>query len=154
MTDVQLPGEVAGELDDGFEAPEPEQVTLRWTEKYRGLWITMVRSREAHLRMAARVQLLSDDDEITAEDAKIILDLFDSFASHLVDWNVKIKGKPVPATSEGIARLDDTFVMDLIMSWLGTVTGGGAEAGTALAVMEEAAGERLATSIPVTPLGD
>ena len=132
----------------GFEAPERGRVTLHFTGDLAGLEVTVLEAPEAALRCAARLTELSDAQEITAADAKIVLELFDTFAAHLVSWNVTVRKEPVPATRSGVGRLADEFVLSIIMAWLTTVTGGGTSA-LAQSAREDA---DLAASLTMEPL--
>lgn len=148
----------------GFKAPVRRTVTLPFTGELEGLVVTVRRASQSSLRAAARLVELTDGPDITESDAATILDLFDRFARALVSWNVEDPetGAPIPATAEGIAELNDDFVLEIIMGWLTTVQvdGGGAgvlaasdrHAEQVAATDAEAADAELVASLGVEPL--
>lgn len=148
----------------GFKAPGRRTVTLPFTGELEGLVVTVRRASQSSLRAAARLMELTDGPDITESDAATILDLFDRFARALVSWNVEDPetGDPIPATAEGVAELDDDFVLKMIMGWLTTVDtdGGGAgvvaaaarHADQVAAVAAEEADAELVASLGVEPL--
>ena len=146
----------------GFKAPGRRTVTLPFTGELEGLVVTVRRASQSALRAAAELMELSDGPDITESDARAILGLFDRFARALVSWNVEDPetGDPIPATAEGIADLDDDFVLKIIMGWLTTVEvdGNGQAVATAAALHAEAEAEaadaELVASLGVEPLGD
>jgi len=113
----------------GFKAPGRRTVTLPFTGELEGLVVIVRRASQSSLRAAARLMELTEGPDLTESDAATILDLFDRFARALVSWNVEDPetGDPIPATAEGIAELDDDFIIKIIMGWLTTVPvdGGG-----------------------------
>ena len=114
----------------GFKAPARRTVTLPFTGELEGLVVTVRRASQSALRAAAELMELSDGPNLTESDARAILGLFDRFARALVSWNIEDPetGEPIPATDEGIAELDDDFMLKIIMAWLATVeTDGGAK---------------------------
>lgn len=147
----------------GYKAPVRRLVTLTFEGDRAGLEVVVKAASQSALRSAARLMELSDGPEITEADAEVILDLFDRFARALVSWNVEDPdtGEPVPATAEGIADLDDDFILSIIMAWLTTVQHSG-QGG--LGVTEAArnnteraqatADEILAATLPVEALDD
>jgi hypothetical protein len=145
----------------GYKAPVRRLVTLTFEGDRAGLEVVVRAASQSALRAAAKLLELSDGPDITEADAEVILDLFDRFARSLVSWNVEDPetGEPVPATSEGIADLDDDFVLSIIMAWLTTVQHSG-QGGTGVVAAAERHAERaqatadevLAATLPVEPL--
>jgi len=146
----------------GFKAPGRRTVTLPFAGELEGLVVTVRRASQSALRAAAELTELSDGPDITESDARAILGLFDRFARSLVSWNVEDPetGEPIPATAEGIADLDDDFVLKIIMGWLTTVEvdGGGQAVITTAALHAEAVAAEedaeLVATLPVEPLAD
>jgi hypothetical protein len=144
----------------GFKAPARRTVTLPFTGELEGLVGTVRRASQSALRAAAELMELSDGPDITESDARAILGLFDRFARALVSWNVEDPetGDPIPATAEGIADLDDDFILKIIMSWLATVEADGA--GQAVIATAELHADQVAVeddaelvaTLPVEPL--
>jgi hypothetical protein len=50
--------------------------------------------------------------------ARVLKSLTENFAAVLESWNATRKGKPVPATLEGLRSLGQGFVMPVIGAWL------------------------------------
>jgi hypothetical protein len=146
----------------GFKAPGRRTVTLPFTGELEGLVVTVRRASQSSLRAAAELMELTDGPDITESDARAILGLFDRFGRALVSWNVEDPetGEPIPATPEGIADLDDDFVLKIIMGWLTTVEtdGGGQAVITAAELHAEAVAAEgdaeLVATLPVEALAD
>jgi hypothetical protein len=144
----------------GFKAPARRTVMIPFAGELEGLVVTVRRASQSALRASAELVELSDGPDITESDARAILGLFDRFARALVSWNVEDPetGDPIPATAEGIADLDDDFVLKIIMGWLTTVEidGGGQAVVTTAALHAEAAAveddAELVATLPVEPL--
>lgn len=147
----------------GFKAPARKLVTLKFAGEQAGLEVVVRAASQSALRAAARLVEMSEGPDITEADAEVILDLFDRFARSLVSWNVEDSetGEPIPATPEGIADLDDEFVLSIIMGWLTTVQHSG-QGGTGVVAAAQDHAEReqlgadhlLASGLPVEPLPD
>ena len=144
----------------GFLAPSAPAVVVRYGGDLLGLEVTVRRAQGPALRAAARAAELSESPEITEEDGRIILDLFEAFARNLIDWNLERlvdpndpagPREPVPATPEGIADQDDAFMIQVVMGWLSTVSSLGRDT---LEATQISADRQLAASLPVAPLDD
>lgn len=62
--------------------------------------------------------------QLAAEDMAEAEKLFEMFADALLSWNVEDDGDtPVPATLEGLRRLDFGTVIKLITEWIEAVAG-------------------------------
>lgn len=106
-----------------FDAPMRAPVTLNFTGELAGLRVTVRPAPQEQLRAAARLAELSDGPEITEADAAILLNLLDTFARHLIGWNLRDPQtrEPIPPTPAGVASLDDSFTFKIVMGWLSTV---------------------------------
>lgn len=63
---------------------------------------------------------LSDPTSLDTEKLQALAklgELFGMFADALIEWNITKKGKPVPATLEGIKKQDVNLMMYIINSW-------------------------------------
>lgn len=71
---------------------------------------------------------VGDISQIDPEQLKQIEGLFDLFADRLEEWNVEFtsgpqKGRPVPATREGVRSQDGDFVIAIILAWIDAIMG-------------------------------
>lgn len=135
----------------GYEAPT-STFLLRF-EDHPGL---EVRARSVPLGVFTQLASLADvvehkDDHDLAALASGLGELgtlFDNFGDALVEWNVTINGQSVPATPDGVRRLDVPFALELIFAWMDAI--GGVEA--PLARRSPGGGHALAGSLPMEPL--
>jgi hypothetical protein len=127
----------------GFEAPL-SYMRLRFTDpSYEGLEVLVRMVDGDTLAEAAELRTV-DLTNVQPHDLKALLD---GFASCLVEWNLTVKGRPIPATRAGLKKLDVLFQMQMITSWLTAF-------GQALDDIRQAAAEaeEVAPTLPVTPL--
>ena len=75
------------------------------------------------LDIGEKYEALTSGDVVTMQDqVKLIRELMGGFAQVLEEWNVTRKGKPVPATLEGLRLMGHKFVVAVIGAWFtGTV---------------------------------
>ena len=59
----------------------------------------------------------------TPESMAEVNALFADFAEHaLISWNIEVgDGTPVPPTLDGMKTQETTFMLDVVMTWLGAV---------------------------------
>jgi hypothetical protein len=107
----------------GFEVSTTGSVlTFPEGSKYAGLEVTV---DEAPVGLL--LEIMEHYSKLTAgtvdiETAAKVLDaLLEGFASVLEGWNATRKGKPVPATLDGLRSLGQAFVLAVIGAW---ITGG------------------------------
>jgi hypothetical protein len=137
----------------GYEAPTTA-FALRF-EDHPGL---EVKATSVPLGVFSKLSRLADlaggaTDATLAKAAEGLGELDDllvTFGEALVDWNVTIKGEPVPPTYEGVCRLDFPFALELIFGWMDAI--GGVEA--PLAKRSPSGGPALAASLQMEPLSD
>lgn len=137
----------------GYEAPTTA-FALRF-EDHPGL---EVKATSVPVGMFTRLTKLADmagdaSDATLARAAEGISELDEllhAFGDALVDWNVQVKGEAVPATYEGVCRLDFPFALELIFGWMDAI--GGVEA--PLAKRSPSGGPALAASLQMEPLSD
>jgi hypothetical protein len=114
----------------GFEAPGTGNVLDFTGTPYEGLEVT-VDSASVGLLM----DIMGDYEAITAEDVNVkaalpvMSRLLGNFGELLESWNVTKRGKPVPASAEGLRSLDIHFAMAVIGAWLTGTTGADEELG-------------------------
>lgn len=78
-----------------------------------------------------------------------MMGLFDSFAMHLVDWNLEDEdGTPVPATYDGVMGEEPALVMTLMQHWLQAAFG----VSDPLGEPSIGGGPSAVASIPTEPL--
>ena len=97
---------------------------LTWPEDHalHGLEVTTKGLSIGRLR--TMMGLTSEMGKGGEEQAKAAEALFDQFAHVLVSWNrEEDDGTPVPATREGIAEEDLSFMIGLVMAWMDAVAG-------------------------------
>jgi hypothetical protein len=91
-----------------------------------GLEVTMRSVSLEHYLKASAAHRLSDISrrDWSEDDRKAVEDLYESFASALVSWNVEDeKGDPVPATLEAVFDQDLQFLLPVALVWLQAMTG-------------------------------
>lgn len=106
----------------GFEAPGTGKILTFAGTPYEGLEVTV---DSAPLSLTLEVLgnyqaylALASGNTPVAEAAPLLLRMLDAFGAVLEAWNVTRRGKPVPATAEGLRSLDMTFAMAIIGAWL------------------------------------
>jgi len=91
---------------------------------YPGVIVTA--SKPATLReffLLKRIGRIGELEEENLEEIEGALAAFgDTF---LKDWNVDVRGEPLPATGAGLLTLPVTFQFGLLRSWLDAVSGTG-----------------------------
>lgn len=107
----------------GFEEPETILRLEFEDPKYNGLVVrmrTVPSGKFFDLMETAEVLSRMSEHSVTSSNLPgQFKGLFDSFSDHLVDWNLTRKGVPRPPTRESVNELELTFVMDLVLAWLG-----------------------------------
>jgi hypothetical protein len=83
--------------------------------EYAGL---VVRARSAGAEELATIAELAESQTITAVRALIA-----AFGGLLVSWNAEQDGEPIPATVEGLRRLDYASLLVIVRAWLDAVAG-------------------------------
>lgn len=106
----------------GFEAPGTGNILTFEGTPYEGLEVTV---DSAPLSLMLEVlgnyqayQELATGKAPVAEVAPLLRRMLDAFGGVLESWNVEKRGKPVPATADGLRSLDMTFAMTVIGAWL------------------------------------
>lgn len=95
-----------------FEDPEMAGLVVRVRSVKLGKLMKLVRAMDL------------DTEKMTVEDLDLIDDVFRTFASALVDWNLEDeKNQPVPITLEGIYEQELDFVMEIVAAWVDALTG-------------------------------
>lgn len=121
-----------------FEDPELADLSVR------------VRSLNVGQMLEATELSRLDDDKLPVQEKLAAMgELFDVFASALVDWNLEEEdGTAIPATLAGIKTLESAFLMDVIRTWI-TAT-----AGVAAPLAQPSAGgsPSLVASMPMETL--
>lgn len=59
-----------------------------------------------------------EHQQVGPEDLPTVMPAFEVFAASLIDWNLERRGKPVPATYDGLLQLDPSLAMLLIDAWM------------------------------------
>lgn len=59
-----------------------------------------------------------EHQKVGPEDLPAVMPAFEVFAAGLIEWNVELRGEPVPATYDGVLRLDPTLAMQIITAWM------------------------------------
>jgi len=114
----------------GFEAPGTGQKLDFTGTRLEGLEVTVDSASVGML-----LDIMADYEAVTGEDVKpgeaipVIRRLLENFGELLEEWNVERKGRPVPASYEGLRQLDINFVVELIGAWLTGTTDPGDELG-------------------------
>lgn len=69
------------------------------------------------------IRLLARDPDETQADQVVRVDrLWDLFATEgLLGWNVQENGKSLPATVEGLNRIEPDLVIEMIGTWAGSI---------------------------------
>lgn len=98
----------------GFEAPTNLLKLIFTDPSYEGLEVYVRFVGADDLAEASKLQ------HIAAKDVRPshVAGLLDQFAERLVSWNVTIDGEDVPATRDGIRRLDILFQLPIIEAWV------------------------------------
>lgn len=103
----------------GFEVSTTGNVLTFKGTKYEGLEVTVDEAP-----MGLLLDIMEDYSVLTsgsidvATAGKVLRSLTGNFASVLESWNATRKGKPVPATLDGLRSLGQAFVMTVIGAWL------------------------------------
>ena len=124
---------------------------LTWPadHKLHGLEVTTKGLSIARYRkmtsLAGQMKPGDPDSQATAAEQ-----LCAEFAKCLTAWNLEDEGAPVPATAEGIADQDMDFMLGLVMAWMDTVAGVGAD--TPLPEPSSGGDRALEASLPMEPL--
>lgn len=141
----------------GFEVSTTGNVLTFEGTKYAGLEVTV---DEAPMGLLLDIMedyaVLVGSNVDVATAGKVLRSLTGNFASVLEGWNATRKGKPVPATLDGLRSLGQTFVMTVIGAWLtGNVQAdeelgkGSPSGGNSPEALEAMAA--LSTSLPSSP---
>jgi hypothetical protein len=110
-----------------------------------------VRARSIPLGDFLRVTELAEYAENASgvEALTKISELFSSFVFALESWNLQTEdGDPIPASVDGLYRLDFDLAMSIIMAWLGAMSA----VPDPLAGRSSDGGRSLEASIPMAPL--
>lgn len=107
--------------------PQRKILKLRFEDypEYEGL---VVRARSLNVGTFMRLNALSvraasvlkrGIENVEGEDLAAIDELFQVFATSLVDWNLEDEdtGEPVPATFDGVKSQDLDFIFPIINAW-------------------------------------
>lgn len=123
---------------------EPDETLYRLVfEDRAGLTVTC---REPSVGQLLTLTEMGALDQKSISPAKL-RELFALFAGLLDEWNVTRKGKPVPATYEGVVSLSPGFVMEIIAALSKAVAGVDPTSPAA-----SNAGAPSEASLPMTPL--
>lgn len=88
-------------------------------------------------------------DQLSPEEAALVMEFFGGFAEYLVEWNLENDDDtPVSATADGLLSQDMGFVMRIVMAWLNAV----GEAGVPLPQPSSSGKPSLEGSLPMEPL--
>jgi hypothetical protein len=134
----------------GYEAPTTTMV-LHF-EDHPGL---VVRAKSVPIGVFTDIAKLADvvkdandaDLQMMADTLGDLDALFSTFGAALVEWNVEIDGEPVPASYEGVKRLDAPFAMELVFSWMDAIGNVDAPLGQG----SSGGGRHLAASLQMEP---
>jgi hypothetical protein len=109
---------------------KPKTYTLTWAEdhEYHGLEVSLKGLTVAKMldigRSASAVT--TDAQGTLTEGTDETRDMFETFASCLVRWNLETEdGEPVPATFDGVTTQEFPFILDLVVTWMEAVAGTG-----------------------------
>jgi hypothetical protein len=130
----------------GFEAEDTLTTYRLKFEEYPGLEVT---AREPSVGQMMELNGTSGQDPQAAGPEKVEK-AFQLFSSLLESWNITRKGKPVPATYEGVMSLGGAFVMKLVKA-LGDSVGAPDPTSPPASGSGPPAPDPLEASIPVTP---
>lgn len=63
--------------------------------------------------------LLQDGAELSREDVKVLTDLFDDFASVIIEWNlIDDDDQPIPVSCDSLLDQDPGWVLRVFMAWM------------------------------------
>jgi hypothetical protein len=92
-------------------------------EEFEGLEIRAKSVPVGEFLKITELMELDDSADFGVEDMEKITDLFQSFATALVSWNLEDDNdKPIPATLEGLHSQDLDFVLEIIKAWMSAVS--------------------------------
>lgn len=126
----------------GYE-PKPKTYRLRF-EDHEGL---EVEATSLTIGEFLNVSKLADAVGGGGTDESVT-DLLATFARHLVKWNVTSRGKPVPATFDGVKTQHLDFILEIILAWMGAI----ASVDTPLPPQLNGGGTSLEASLPMDAL--
>lgn len=109
-------------LTVGFEAPGTGNKLDFTGTKYEGLEVAvdsvpLGMLTEIMEDYSALTSLTTETPDMTVA-LPVVLKLLGQFGEVLESWNVTKRGKPVPATAEGLRSLDLTFAMAIVGAWV------------------------------------
>lgn len=94
----------------------PTIYTLTDVEGHEGLVVRMQGVKFGKVR-----RMLSIGDDVTDQEMN---DIQKMFVGALVSWNLEDEnGNPIPANSDGVDDQDFDFILAIINSWMGQMTG-------------------------------
>ncbi len=91
-------------------------------EDYDGLEVV---ARSMPIGQFLDIARLADLDvkSVKPADIKKLSGLFEAFAKCLISWNLEDEeGDPVPATLEAVLAQETDFTLDIVMTWITTLT--------------------------------
>jgi hypothetical protein len=97
-----------------FEAPELEGLEVR-------MYVPSLGEFERLTGMAGELAEVVAEGDLTSEQAKEVMSLYDTVAEYMKSWNVTRNGEPVPTTMEGFRTQEVGFLNTIVTSWLGAV---------------------------------
>lgn len=108
----------------GFEVPETTYVLDFEDEKYQGLEVRMTEMTMGEILDGVDFSWLSNATSLPADEMNSrIASLYGMFTEHLQGWNAVRKGKPVPATLDGVRSMGAGFVGPIVKTWIQAVIG-------------------------------
>lgn len=109
-------------MDEGFEIPRTVY-RLEWDdEAYNGL-VVRVRAMTIAEAMDGFATLWELDGLDLEQRKERLFQQHTMFIDHVVDWNLRDNGEPVPVTVDGLRTMEGTFVGSMISAWLRNTTG-------------------------------
>jgi hypothetical protein len=128
---------------------EPKVFRLVWdtTTDHPGLQVT---ARSVSLGRFLRMSQLASQVEGDEGNTAAVVELFQMFSEALTAWNLEHPEtrQPIPPTLDGLYDQDLDFVLEIILKWLGAMTGVSADLGKG-----SASGARYPEgSLPMAPL--
>lgn len=132
---------------------------LRWADgsEFAGLEVEARVLPIGYMEQFGSVMAFKDragDDDFTQEDMATLVSLFTDFAEQaLVAWNFETDdGEPVPATVDGMRRVDFEMGIEIITEWVTAVTAVSEKSDGDLGKDSPPGGTSPAVSIPMEPL--
>lgn len=138
-------------MDEGFEVPRTVY-RLEWNdEAYAGL-VVRVQAMSVADALDGFATLWELDGLDQEQRKERLLQQHTMFIEHVVDWNLRDKGDPVPVTVDGLRTMEGVFVGSMISAWLRNTTGvsrplGGDSTSGELSVVESIPMESLSESL-------